>query len=185
MTSRRPAATGARLRSAGDLGNRAGAWHRQNAYLPILPGLVLFGVALALILTVNDPVSLDTLPSVDQGQASGVSATAEQFGGAIGIAGLYLVFHTSYLNRLVASISSSSLPSFTASQAERLKSALLAAEQTGLRPNSFDPTLAALPPARTISLRPRLHRRDPDRQRPGGRRVSAHGMAGQETNQHG
>ncbi len=124
----------------------------NNAYLPILPGLVLFGVALALILTVNDPVTLDTLPSLDQGQASGVSATAEQFGGAIGIAGLYLVFHTSYVNRLVASISSSSLPSLTASQSERLKSALLAAEQTGLRPKSFDPTLRRyLPLARSAS----------------------------------
>jgi EmrB/QacA subfamily drug resistance transporter len=124
----------------------------NNAYLPILPGLVLFGVALALILTVNDPVTLDTVPSLDQGQASGVSATAEQFGGAVGIAGLYLVFHTSYVNRLVASISSSSLPSLTASQSEKLKNALLAAEQTGLRPRSFDPTLRRyLPLARSAS----------------------------------
>lgn len=59
----------------------------QDSYLPILPGLVLFGIALALILTVNDPVTLDTVPPADQGQAPGVSATAEQFGGAIGSLG--------------------------------------------------------------------------------------------------
>lgn len=113
----------------------------QNSYLPLLPGLLLFGVALALILTVNDPVTLDTVPPNDQGQASGVSATAEQFGGAIGIAGLYLAFHTSYIHRLTATIAHSPLPNLTASQSLRLKNALLAAEQTGLRPKSFDPKL--------------------------------------------
>src|ERR1700691_3582824 len=40
----------------------------SNTYLAILPGLVAFGVGLALVLTVNDPVSLDTVPSADQGQ---------------------------------------------------------------------------------------------------------------------
>jgi hypothetical protein len=46
---------------------------------------VTFGIGLALVLTVNDPVSLDTIPDQSQGQASGVSTTAEQFGGALGI----------------------------------------------------------------------------------------------------
>jgi EmrB/QacA subfamily drug resistance transporter len=124
----------------------------QNSYLPILPGLLLFGVALALILTVNDPVTLDTIPPNDQGQASGVSATAEQFGGAIGIAGLYLAFHTSYVHRLIAIIAHSPLPNLTASQSLRLKNALLAAEQTGLRPKSFDPRLRQyLLPAQSAS----------------------------------
>lgn len=124
----------------------------HNSYLPILPGLLLYGVALALILTVNDPVSLDTVPPRDQGQASGVSATAEQFGGALGIACLYLAFHASYLHRLVTSISSSALPSLTAGQAAQFKNALFAAEETGLNPKSFDPRLRAyLPLARSAS----------------------------------
>lgn len=124
----------------------------QNSYLPILPGLLLYGVALALVLTVNDPVTLDTVPPRDHGQASGVSATAEQFGGALGIAGLYLVFHTSYVHRLVTSISSSPLPNLTKGQAVQFKNALLASEQTGLRPKSFDPGLRAyLPLARSAS----------------------------------
>ena len=37
----------------------------SNTYLAILPGLLAFGVGLALVLTVNDPVSLDTVPSAD------------------------------------------------------------------------------------------------------------------------
>lgn len=123
-----------------------------NAYGAILPGLLLFGVALAFILTVNDPVSLDMVSSSDQGQASGVSATAEQFGGAVGIAGLYLAFHASYLHRLTQSISRSPLPDLTARQALRFKNALQAAEQTGLSPKSFDARLVHyLPLARSAS----------------------------------
>ena len=35
------------------------AWGvHSNAYLPVFPGLLLYGIALALILTVNDPVGL-------------------------------------------------------------------------------------------------------------------------------
>ena len=63
------------------------AWGASlNSYPAVLPGLLLYGIGLALVLTVNDPVSLDSIPEADQGQASGVSATAEQGGGAIGIA---------------------------------------------------------------------------------------------------
>ena len=89
---------------------------QANSYYWILPGLLVFGLGLAVILTVNDPVTLDTLPAADGGQASGVSATAEQFGGAIGIAALYLLFHTTYVNTLTATISSSPLPAATPRQ---------------------------------------------------------------------
>ena len=62
-----------------------------------LPGLLLYGGGLAIVLTVNDPVSLSDVPEAAEGQAAGVSATAEQFGGALGIAVLYLIFHTTYV----------------------------------------------------------------------------------------
>jgi EmrB/QacA subfamily drug resistance transporter len=124
----------------------------SNTYPAILPGLLAFGIGLALVLTVNDPVSLDTVPSADQGQASGVSATAEQFGGAIGIAALYLLFHAIYLRDLEGSIAHSQAPHATAGQLIRLRDAFQAAEQTGLHPNSFPADLAKyLIPARTAS----------------------------------
>jgi EmrB/QacA subfamily drug resistance transporter len=123
-----------------------------NAYLPLLPGLLLYGVGLALVLTVNDPVSLDTVPESDHGQASGVSATAEQFGGAVGIAGLYLIFHASYLNRLHSDVARSPLPQMTPQQALQFKNALYAAESTGLQPRSFTGSLRQyLLPARGAS----------------------------------
>ena len=115
----------------------------SNTYLAILPGLLAFGLGLALVLTVNDPVSLDTVPSADQGQASGVSATAEQFGGAIGIAALYLLFHATYLSDLNAIIARGPLPDASTQQLIRLREALQASEQTGLHPNSFPPGLVS------------------------------------------
>jgi hypothetical protein len=40
----------------------------------------------------NDPVSLSDVPVAGQGRAAGLSATAEQFGSAFGIAVLCLAF---------------------------------------------------------------------------------------------
>ncbi len=123
-----------------------------DSYYWILPGLLVFGVGLAVILTVNDPVTLDTIPAADNGQASGVSATAEQFGGAIGIAALYLLFHATYVSNLNAIISRSPLPDATPRQLLELKNSLLRAEQTGLRASSFPPDVRKyLIAARTAS----------------------------------
>ena len=98
----------------------------------MLPGLLIYGTGLAIVLTVNDPVSLDTVPEPDQGQASGVSATAEQGGGAIGIALLYALFHTTYVTRLNTIIDAdSSIPDLDNVSGPALKQALLDAEQPG------------------------------------------------------
>ena len=72
-----------------------------GTYLAVLPGLILFGTGLAFVLTVNDPVGLDSLPDSEDGEASGVSATAEQAGGAFDIAALYALFHSVYLLSLI------------------------------------------------------------------------------------
>ena len=109
-----------------------------GAYQALLPGLLLYGVGLALVLTTNDPVSLDMVAEVDHGQASGVSATAEQGGGAIGIAAIYALFHTTYVERLNALVDASTLPDLTDRTGPALRSALVGAEATGLRPEHFD-----------------------------------------------
>jgi MFS family permease len=124
-----------------------------SEYVAILPGLLLYGIGLALVLTVNDPVSLDMVPDADQGQASGVSATAEQGGGALGIALLYSLFHTAYVGRLHEIVDDDpSLPDLGDKTAVALRNSLEAAEQTGLRPDHFDPRLLEyLEPARAAS----------------------------------
>lgn len=112
-----------------------------NSFLWLLPGLLLYGISLALILTINDPVTLDTLPTKDHGQASGVSATAEQFGGALGIACLYLLFHNAYVHRLHELVPQGAAYPSNA-ELLKLKEAIIQAEQTGLHPTAFNPQLS-------------------------------------------
>jgi hypothetical protein len=116
---------------------------RGGSYWALLPGFLLFGTGLALILTVNDPVSLDSLADSQDGEASGVSATAEQAGGAIGIAGLYALFHADYIHRLNAIVDGSG-KTLSAAQGDQLRKALQAAEQTGLQPKHFNQSLVGL-----------------------------------------
>jgi EmrB/QacA subfamily drug resistance transporter len=113
----------------------------QTSYVALLPGFLLYGVGLAIVLTVNDPVTLDTLPEPRHGEAAGVSATAEQGGGALGIAILYSIFHTVYVQQLHEGVNSSPLKDLTNSGYERLRAGLIAAENTGLVASNFDPAL--------------------------------------------
>jgi MFS family permease len=112
-----------------------------DSYLDLLPGLLVYGVGLSLVLTVNDPVALDMIHERDHGQASGVSATAEQFGGALGIAVLYSVFHGAYVSDLQEQFAERGLPGLSSAGADQLREGLERAESTGLRPDSFDPAM--------------------------------------------
>ena len=110
----------------------------ENDYVTLLPGLLLYGIGLALVLTVNDPTSLDSIPAKDEGQASGVAATAEQFGGALGIAVLYSIFHEVYVTELDESVDRARIPDLTDATAAALRDAIQAAEATGLSVDAFD-----------------------------------------------
>jgi EmrB/QacA subfamily drug resistance transporter len=57
----------------------------------LVPGLVLQGIGLGVVLTVNDPTGLGAVPEKDRGQAAGTINTTEQLGGAVGIAALSAV----------------------------------------------------------------------------------------------
>ena len=115
----------------------------RHTFLGVLPGLIVYGIGLSLVLTTNDPVSLDTIADEDEGQASGVSATAEQFGGALGIAVLYSIFHAVYVQQLHARVNASSLPDLSAASSRALKAGIEAAETTGLRVEAFSVKLQA------------------------------------------
>jgi EmrB/QacA subfamily drug resistance transporter len=111
-------------------------------YWLVMPGLLLYGGGLAIVLTVNDPVSLSDVPEAAHGQAAGVAATAEQFGGALGIAVLYLIFHSTYVAQLHAIINRGPLADLTPDEYAQLRTDIIAAESTGLKPKLFDPLLS-------------------------------------------
>jgi hypothetical protein len=66
----------------------------------LIPGLLLQGVGLGIVLTVNDPTGLTAVPEPDQGQGAGMINTAEQLGGALGIAALTAVLLDDYWHRI-------------------------------------------------------------------------------------
>lgn len=63
----------------------------QKTVISLVPGLVLQGIALGIILTVNDPTGLNAVPEKDRGRAAGMINTSEQLGGAVGIAVLLAI----------------------------------------------------------------------------------------------
>ena len=52
----------------------------------MIPGLLLQGLGLGIVLTVNDPTGLTAVPAKDAGEGAGMINTSEQLGGALGIA---------------------------------------------------------------------------------------------------
>jgi EmrB/QacA subfamily drug resistance transporter len=68
----------------------------------LIPGLLLQGIGLGIVLTVNDPTGLNSVPEKDQGQAAGMINTSEQLGGAIGIAVLAAIEVSYYKHQLFA-----------------------------------------------------------------------------------
>ena len=68
------------------------AWGAGSATVAaLIPGLLLQGIGLGVVLTVNDPVGMNAVDESDRGEAAGLINTTEQMGGAIGIAVLSAV----------------------------------------------------------------------------------------------
>jgi hypothetical protein len=97
----------------------------------LIPGLLLQGIGLGIVLTVNDPTGLTAVPGKDAGEGAGMINTSEQLGGALGIAILEAIelginFHT--LNDKLASQGVHPTPH----QTEVARGLILEAEQKGL-----------------------------------------------------
>jgi MFS family permease len=97
----------------------------------LIPGLLLQGLGLGIVLTVNDPVGLNSVPEKDAGQAAGMINTSEQLGGAIGIAVLTAV-EVGYYKHLVFSRLADVGIHPTSEQIERFTQFIQKAEQHGL-----------------------------------------------------
>lgn len=98
----------------------------------LVPGLVLQGVGLGIVLTVNDPIGLAAVSERDRGEASGVINTTEQLGGAIGIAGLWAVLSGHYHSRLGDLLDRQGIEP-TAEQVDRFRQFIQDAEEVGRR----------------------------------------------------
>ena len=87
---------GALLFAAGIVGVDVGAHHVGNGVSPwpLVPGLVVAGAGLALLVIPLVNVVLAAVPAEAAGGASGVFSTAQQLGGAIGVAVAGTIFFT-------------------------------------------------------------------------------------------
>lgn len=103
----------------------------DQSAVALIPGLVLQGIGLGIVLTVNDPVGLSSVPLEKGGQAAGMINTAEQLGGAIGIAGFLALEYRYYLDRLYERLDARGIEP-TQAQIETAREYLLRAEQAGL-----------------------------------------------------
>jgi EmrB/QacA subfamily drug resistance transporter len=98
----------------------------------LVPGLILQGVGLGIVLTVNDPVGLSSVPPADSGQAAGAINTAEQLGGAVGIAGFLALEYRTYIDGTNERLAEQGIEP-TQAQIEAGREYMLEAEQEGLR----------------------------------------------------
>jgi EmrB/QacA subfamily drug resistance transporter len=103
----------------------------SESAVALIPGLLLQGIGLGIVLTVNDPTGLTAVPGKDAGEGAGMINTSEQLGGALGIAILEAIelginFHT--LNDKLASQGVHPTPH----QTEVARGLIREAEQKGL-----------------------------------------------------
>ena len=102
-----------------------------DSAVALIPGLLLQGLGLGIVLTVNDPVGMNAVADEDRGQAAGIINTAEQLGGAIGIAGLGALQLSYYFHQLYARLTSRGIHP-TAAESQTVRDFIAKAEQQGL-----------------------------------------------------
>jgi EmrB/QacA subfamily drug resistance transporter len=103
-----------------------------ESLLPLVPGFLLQGIGLGIVLTANDPTGLGSVPEEDQGQASGVIDTSEQLGGAVGIAVFTVVLLHIYFGRIFDLLAQRGIVP-TQGEMQQGREFVLRAEQEGLR----------------------------------------------------
>lgn len=109
----------------------------EQTVVALIPGLALQGLGLGVVLTVNDPTGLGAVPPEAQGEAAGTINTAEQLGGAIGIAGLTAIEvgaaeHITYERLADRGIS------VTPQEIDKFKEYILQAEEAGRNQTAID-----------------------------------------------
>jgi EmrB/QacA subfamily drug resistance transporter len=103
----------------------------SESAVALIPGLLLQGLGLGIVLTVNDPTGLTAVPDKDTGEAAGMINTSEQLGGALGIAILEAIELGINFHKLNEKLSAQGIHP-TPHQTEVARGLILEAEQKGL-----------------------------------------------------
>ena len=129
----------------------------EASAVALIPGLLLQGLGLGIVLTVNDPTGLTAVPDDDAGEAAGMINTAEQMGGALGIAILTALELGYYFNQLNDTFDKTGFhPS--EQQYDKVRDFIVEAEQRGLNNVPEDSKIVRLAHDYLISV---PHRRVP------------------------
>jgi MFS family permease len=132
------------------------AWGAGSATVAaLIPGLLLQGIGLGVVLTVNDPVGMNAVDESDRGEAAGLINTTEQMGGAIGIAVLSAIELGVYFPNLYGRLAVRGITPSPAQTAE-VHQFIAQAEEQGLRhvdqPGSVQATLNDLIAAHIVAF---------------------------------
>jgi EmrB/QacA subfamily drug resistance transporter len=103
----------------------------SESAVALIPGLLLQGLGLGIVLTVNDPTGLTAVPDKDSGEAAGMINTSEQLGGALGIAILEAIELGVNFHRLDSKLADQGIHP-DAKQTEQARDLILEGEQKGL-----------------------------------------------------
>ncbi|HEX3736723.1 MAG TPA: MFS transporter [Solirubrobacterales bacterium] len=117
----------------------------SQSAVALIPGLLLQGIGLGVVLTVNDPTGLTAVPDKDSGEGAGMINTSEQLGGALGIAILEAIELGVNYHKLDAKLASRGIHP-TPHQTEVARDLVLKAEQKGLKHLPHTPLLELLKP---------------------------------------
>lgn len=109
-----------------------------ESFVDLIPGLVLQGIGLGIVLTVNDPTGLSAVPEDKQGQGAGMINTTEQMGGALGIAVLSSVLLTVYWHKIYDGLAKLGVPRPTPGEIQQGREYILKVGQEGR--DNVDPT---------------------------------------------
>jgi EmrB/QacA subfamily drug resistance transporter len=103
----------------------------SESAVALIPGLLLQGLGLGIVLTVNDPTGLTAVPEKDAGEGAGMINTSEQMGGALGIAVLSAVELGINFHDLDSKLAAQGVHP-TSHQTETARNLIMEAEQKGL-----------------------------------------------------
>jgi EmrB/QacA subfamily drug resistance transporter len=117
----------------------------SESAVALIPGLLLQGLGLGIVLTVNDPTGLTAVPEKDAGEGAGMINTSEQLGGALGIAILSAVELGVNFHDLDSKLSAQGVHP-TPQQTERARDLIIEAEEKGINHLGHDKLLDLIKP---------------------------------------